>query len=120
MDIGDFDRQVIVRSRGAGEDGYGQPLDTWADVCTAWANIRHPSGVETIRAGGPASIVAASVRLWGYRTDLTATMRVLDVSGLQLPAQIAEADVYDIKAVLPDKSGREWVDLVCELVPRKP
>lgn len=120
MDIGEFDRLVIVQQRGPGEDTYGQPLDSWTDVCTAWANIRHPSGSETIRAGGPASLVAASVRLWGYRTDITASMRVLDVTGLALPEQLGDADVYDIKAALPDKSGREWVDLVSELVPRQP
>lgn len=118
MDIGDFDRLVLVRHRPLVQGDYGDKPGPWEDVCSTWANIRHQSGAEAVRGGAVTSLVGTSVRLWGYRTDLRADMVALDVTGLELPAELDQADTYNIQAVLPDKSGREWVDLVCELLPK--
>lgn len=86
------------------QDSAGQPLTTWVKVADVWADIRHKSGLETIKADAETSIVKASIRI-RYRTGIDAGMRVLHGSR-----------VYDIKAVLPDVATRQHVDLVCEVI----
>lgn len=87
------------------KDGIGQIIGTdWTDVATVWANIRHLSGTEAIKADAPTSTVRASIRI-RYRAGIDAGMRVLHGS-----------TAYDIQAVLPDEIGRRHIDLVCEVV----
>lgn len=69
-----------------------------------WASIRHLSGVESIKADATVSTVKASIRI-RWRPGLNAGMRV--VHGLR---------VYNVTAVMPDVGGREYVDLVAEVV----
>jgi SPP1 family predicted phage head-tail adaptor len=102
--IGRLNRRITLQQRTATQDALGQPLDTWSDVATLWADIRHPSGIETVKSAADVSIVKASIRI-RYRNDLDADMRV-----------VHGADVYTIQAVLPDDARREYVDLICEQV----
>lgn len=101
---GKLNQRVTVQRPAAGEDARGQPLTGWQDVATVWANVLHKSGLETMKADAPASVVQASIRI-RWRTDIDATMRVL--VGLS---------AYQVRAVLPDMVGRDHVDLVCEIV----
>lgn len=105
LDAGSLNRRITVQKKGAGEDEWGTPLpNVWIDVCRPWASIKNLSGLGAIKADAEASVVKTSIRI-RYRTDITAGMRVLHGS-----------TVYDIKAVLPDAAGREFIDLVCEVV----
>lgn len=104
MAAGQLNSRVSIQTRAAGQDALGQPSETWTTLATVWANIRHPSGSEAIRADAQASIVRASIRV-RLRTDVTARMRV-----------VHGAAIYDIKAVLPDVVRGEFMDLVCEVV----
>jgi len=100
-----LNRQVVIKSRTAGEDADGQPLETWTvTVATVWADIRYLSGTETIKGGAETSTAKASIRL-NYRTNLTTDMRV-----------VYGSTVFQIKAILPDASGQNWLDLACEVV----
>jgi SPP1 family predicted phage head-tail adaptor len=101
---GRLNRLVKIQAQTSDQDDTGQPLNTWADVASVWADIRLPNGLETIKAGATVSIVQASVRI-RYRTDVTAGMRVL-----QGPT------VYEILAVMPDVAGRRFTDLACQVV----
>ncbi|MNF12231.1 Phage head-tail joining protein [compost metagenome] len=67
-----------------------------------WANIAHKSGLETIKGAAPVSMVQASIRI-RYRADVDAGMRA-----------VCGGVVYDIKAA-PPNTGREYLDLVCEI-----
>lgn len=104
MNIGSLNRRVTIKKLTDGQDAIGQPVQTWTDVATVWANIKHKNGAETIRADQDVSIVQASIRI-RYRTGVTAAMRVHH-----------DSVIYEIKAVVPDAEGREFVDLVCERV----
>ena len=64
------------------------------------ANVRHRSGMSTIKADADVSITRASIRI-RRRTDVNAGMRVL-----------FDGQVYEIDDVLPGES-REYIDLVC-------
>jgi len=102
MQIGKLKNRIRIQQRGAGQDELGQPVDTWADLATVWADIAHPSGLQSIRADAESSVVKASIRI-RRRADVTAGMRV-----------VYGTTVYDIQAVLPNERSRDYVDLVCE------
>ena len=99
-----LNRLVTLQQLVDGQDSIGQPVQTWEDLAQVWANIRYLNGIESIKAGGETSVAKASIRI-RYRTDVTATMRV----------SIGET-VFQIKAVLPDESGKQHVDLACEVL----
>lgn len=103
MQAGKLNRRATIQKLGEGVDELGEPIPgVWVDVATVWADVRHNSGMETIKSDIDVSIVKASIRI-RRRTDITAGMRVL-----------ADGKVYDIRAVMDDVSGRVFSDLVCE------
>lgn len=105
MRAGDLNRKITIQKKGQGTDDWGTPLpNAWVDVCKPWASIKTLSGLGTIKADAQTSVVKTSIRI-RYRTDVVAGMHALH-----------GATVYDIKAVLPDDAGREFTDLVCEVV----
>lgn len=104
MQPGRLKHLVTIQRKTAGTDALGAPLpDAWEDYASLWANIRHLSGTESIKAGADVSVVSASIRI-RWREDITAGMR----------AMVGVA-VYDVEAVLPGPR-REYVDLVCQVV----
>lgn len=104
MRIGALNRSVTIQHLTADQDEIGQPDTTWADVATVWADIRHISGIEAVKADSTASTVKASIRI-RYRTGINAGMRLLHGS-----------TVYNIIAVLPDVAKKQHIDLVCEVI----
>ncbi|OYD50714.1 phage head closure protein [Acidovorax kalamii] len=104
MQAGRLNRRCVIQAPGTAQDELGQPIPGWTDVATVWADIRMKSGLEAIKAGAPVSVVAASIRI-RYREDVNAGMRV-----------VHNLVAYEIKAVMPDVSGRKFLDLACEVV----
>ena len=104
MQAGRLNRRCQLQSPSQSVDELGQPIPGWTDVATVWGDIRMKSGLESIKAGASVSTVQASIRI-RYRAGINAGMRV--VHNLQ---------VYEILAVQPDVGGREYVDLVCQVV----
>ena len=104
MQAGRLNRRCTLQSPSQSVDELGQPIPGWTDVATLWADIRMKSGMEAIKAGAPVSVVQASIRV-RYRAGITAGMRL--VHNLQ---------AFNITAVLPDMGGREYVDLIAEVV----
>lgn len=104
MQAGRLNRRCVLQTPGAAQDELGQPIPGWTDVATVWGDIRMKSGLEAIKAGAVVSTVQASIRI-RYRADVNAGMRV-----------VHNLVAYDIKAVMPDVSGRVFLDLACEQV----
>lgn len=104
MQAGRLNRRCVIQAPGTATDELGQPVPGWDDIATVWADIRMKSGLETIKAGAPVSTVQASIRM-RYRSDITAGMRVM-----------SNLTAYEIKAVMPDVSGRVFLDLASEVV----
>lgn len=104
MQAGRLNRRCVVQQPGTAQDELGQPIPGWTDVATVWGDIRMKSGLESIKAGAPVSVVAASIRI-RYRAGVNAGMRVMH-----------NLVAYEIKAVMPDVSGRVFLDLACEVV----
>lgn len=103
MTAGRLRTRIVITQRGTAQDALGQPVVTWNTVAVVWADIRHPSGVQAVKSDADLSIVKASIRI-RRRSDVDAGMRVT-----------AGADVYDIKAVLPD-ADRKYLNLPSEKV----
>ena len=98
-----LNQRVTIEHLVSGQDAIGQPVQTWTTLATVWADVRHLSGLETIKADAETSVVKASIRI-RYRADVNATMRAT-----------LDGRVYAIKAVLP--GGRKaWLDLACEVI----
>ena len=105
MQAGRLNRRCVLQAPGTTTtDEIGQPLPGWTDVATVWGDIRMKSGLESIKAGSPVSTVQASIRI-RYRAGINAGMRV-----------VHNLVAYNIVAVMPDVSGREFIDLACEQV----
>lgn len=104
MDSRSLNRIVSIQSPTATQDAAGQPIPTWATSISVWANIRHLSGIEGIKADSETSTVKASIRIKRGPT-VSAAMRVVHGS-----------TTYRILAVLPDEVCRDKIDLVCEVV----
>ncbi len=105
LDAATFNCLVTIESRSSSQDAAGQPVLTWSEVAQVWASIQNLSGVATLKTHADAdmSITRTSIRI-RWLAGLTAGMRVVHGS-----------NVYDIKSVLYDMVGRQYVDLVCHL-----
>ena len=104
MQAGRLNRLCTLQAPGTTTDELGQPIPGWTDVATLWGDVRLRSGLESVKAGAVVSTVQASVRI-RYRTGIHAGMRVL-----------VDSVPYEVLAVQPDVGGREYVDLVCQIV----
>lgn len=104
MRAGQLKTRISIERPSTATDELGQPIEGWADVAVVWGDVRHLSGTESIKAGAVTSAVNASIRI-RWMTGLDAGMRVL-----------IGAVPYAIKAVLPDMRGRQYVDIVAEVV----
>ena len=104
MEIGKLNRRVTIQQLVSGQDAAGQPVQTWTDVATVWANVAGDTGLRTIKNAGDvtAAIKRYSIRI-RFREGLDEGMRVL-----------LGAVPFDVKEVRMDYAGREWTDLVCE------
>lgn len=103
---GELRDPIHIQRKTGGKSGYGAPLpEAWENMTTKpiWANVKHLSGSESIKADADVSVVKASVRI-RWRVGITAGMRV-----------VYAGTVYDIEAVLPGAT-RQHIDLACKKV----
>jgi SPP1 family predicted phage head-tail adaptor len=84
------------------QDAEGQPTIGWTDVASIWADIRFVNGLESLKSDALVSVARCSIRIRA-RSGVTAGMRIAEGS-----------TYYDIKAILPDLTGRRFIDLSCE------
>ena len=106
FDPGTLKDRIHIQRRTSGKNRVGQPLpEAWENITLKRiaADVRHLSGLGTIRADAEVSVVRASIRIW-RRRDVSASMRVL-----------FGGDIYSIESVVPGPA-RECVDLVCKKV----
>lgn len=103
MKAGLLNSRIVIRHKVKGEDESGATVYSWQPLVALWADVRHLSGSETLRADAVQNTVRASVRI-RFNPRIRADMQL----------QTAGGALYDIRAVLPDLRGRAFMDLVCE------
>jgi SPP1 family predicted phage head-tail adaptor len=102
MRAGQLRHRLTLQQLAAGQDEIGQPVQTWTDVATDWGDVRFLKGIEAVKAGAPVSVADCSIRV-RFRAGVTAGMRYVEGS-----------TVYDIQTVLPDTTGKRYLDLACK------
>ena len=105
MRAGQLRYRVEILQRVKEKDKSGATVMVWRSLCKLWADVRHVSGSETMRHDVLSASARASVRI-RWRSDVSAEMR-LRVGGT----------LYAVRAVIPDFTRREFLDLVCESLP---
>lgn len=95
--------RVRIESLTSEMDAWGQSVESWRAIAEVWADVRHLSGLETIKADAQSAVTRVSIRI-RHRAGITPTMRV-----------IYDGVAHDIKAVLPD-GRRQFIDLACEVI----
>lgn len=99
-----LNRRITIQRKVTTQDGLGQPIESWVDVCKLWAHIKTITGSgfmsQEFTAGGKeVSRPTASIRI-RRREDITPDMRVLH-----------QGVIYEIRVVLPDLQDNRFVDL---------
>jgi SPP1 family predicted phage head-tail adaptor len=102
MRAGQLRHPVKLQALVPGQDETGQPTQVWSDVASIWADVRFVNGLETVKSNAPVSVARCSIRI-RYRAGVTAGMRIAEGT-----------TYYDIRAILPDDTGRRFLDLACE------
>lgn len=105
MQAGTLDDRIHIQRKTGSKDEWNTALpEAWENISTdrIAADVKHLSGLATIKADAAVSIVRASIRI-RRRRDVAGGMRVL-----------FDGRVYDIDSVLPGPA-REYVDLICKL-----
>lgn len=108
MNSQEYDKCISILRHSQARDQWNTPVpgsDQWLPITTGtiWANIKHLSGTEAVKANADVATVRASIRIQ-WRTGVDEGMVVQH-----------HAQRYKILAVLP-AAHRQHVDLVCELV----
>lgn len=104
MKAGSLRNLILLQTRDSGTDAAGQPVQTWTDLASVWADVRGANGMQTIKApldGVEINWYSFRIR---YRTDVDAAKRV-----------VFNGQNYDVKQVRHDFARKEWTDLVCEV-----
>jgi SPP1 family predicted phage head-tail adaptor len=94
--------RITLQRRDSGKDASGQPVESWPDIATVWADVLFQSGAEVMRAGADTAIVKCSIRI-RTRSDVNTGARVR-----------FKTKHYDVKSALPDSMDSAFMFLVCE------
>lgn len=105
MQAGSLNRRILIERKQVTEDPLGGEIVQWVPLAgdgMLWANIRFLNGTETVKLDTQIGTARASIRL-RFREDIDPTCRVTH-----------RGTVFEIKSVLPDLQGGEYVDLAVE------
>ncbi|SSY80304.1 phage head closure protein [Alysiella crassa] len=101
MQAGSLKNRVEIWRFHAVQDETGANVQEWAFFLRLWANIRHVSGSQAIKADTQTESVKASIRI-RFNEQIQ--------SGMQVRYR---GEIYQIDAVLHDYQHKDFTDLVC-------
>jgi SPP1 family predicted phage head-tail adaptor len=96
MRAGRLDRRVTIQRQEQTQDAYGQPVETWTDVATVWAEVRDITGKEFVSAQATQNAVQTKITI-RHRAGIVPAMRAVHGS-----------DTYNIESVL----GQDKISLL--------
>jgi SPP1 family predicted phage head-tail adaptor len=76
LQIGKLDRRITLQRSTQGQGLHGEPIETWSDFATVWANAYSGSGREFSAARQVNAEVSMQFQI-RYLDGLTTTMRIL-------------------------------------------
>ena len=101
MQAGKLDRRIVIQSRSLAQDGAGQPVETWATLCTVWANVEHLRGSEPFQ-GEQFNAQRKTTFKVRWRDDIDETMQVVfddDTYRVQSVVEIGRREGLEITAL---------------------
>jgi len=94
--------RITIERKTAGEDTWGQPVETWETVAIAPAEVWPLSGREFVAAQAEQAGVTTRITI-RYQAGIEPAMRITH-----------DGKTYNIRAVLPDPTARRHITLMCE------
>jgi len=94
-------RVTIERLADAGQDDYGQPIESWLTVGIVWAAVEPQAGREFVAAGALQAELIVKVRI-RYLAGITSADRVTH-----------DGRTYNITAVVDYRSEKRELVLMC-------
>lgn len=80
MKAGRLRHRVTIQNFTTTRDASGQPIRTWFDAATVWAEVAPISGRELVASGAVSA--EATIRVWmRFRRDVSAASRLLCLNG---------------------------------------
>lgn len=80
MNIGKMRHRVTIHNFTTARDSGGQPVETWNDGATVWAEVAPVSGRELVASGAVSA--EATIRVWmRFRSDVSAASRLHCLNG---------------------------------------
>ena len=80
MQAGRLRHRVTIQNFTLSKTPSGQPVESWADGKTIWAEVKGISGRELLAAG--VERADATIRVWvRFRTDISASSRLKVLNG---------------------------------------
>lgn len=111
MQAGLLRRRVTIQRPISARGGAGGIASDWEDVCTdVAAAIEGLSGREQFLAAQIQSEVDSKITI-RWRSGIKQTMRIVHVLA---PGSPEEVEIYNIESVIPDPTGRRWLELMCK------
>ena len=108
MQAGRLRDRLVVQNPTTTRSPTGQPVKTWSDTETIWAEVKGISGREQMFAG--AELAEATIRVWiRFRHDVTAASRLKVLTG---PFKGAVLNVTGMP--IPDAKGSQ-LEILCKL-----
>lgn len=108
MQAGRLRDRLVVQNPTTTRSPTGQPVKTWSDAETIWAEVKGISGREQMSAG--AELAEATIRVWiRFRHDVTAASRLKVLTG---PFKGAVLNVIGMP--IPDAKGSQF-EILCKL-----
>ena len=108
---GSYRRRADIEQQVQTKDSTGSIVPTWK---TLWRNV--PCSINQFQGRGHEAFAAQQVQAdvewkiaFRWRPDLDASMRVVEY----LDAARTKSTVYNVEAVLPDKTNRREITLLC-------
>ncbi|EDU1088608.1 phage head closure protein [Salmonella enterica] len=107
MQAGRLRDRVTIQNFNSSRDPSGQPVESWEDGATIWAEVKGISGRELVASG--TETAQATIRVWiRFRRDVTAASRLRVLTG---PYKGAILNV--IGQPIPDSRGIQ-LEILCK------
>jgi SPP1 family predicted phage head-tail adaptor len=101
MDAGKLRNRITIQQRTLVQDSYGQPIESWADFATVWAEIRSLSGRESLVASAVQGVTNYEINI-RFKAGITQSMRVA-----------YKSRYLDIQSIVTDFDLKKKTTLFC-------
>lgn len=101
--IGKMDRRITLQAKTEAQNSYGEPVPSWSEFATVWAQKIEMGGREYLASQQVAPEVVRRYRI-RYLSGLNESMRLVDEN----------AEHWDIQRIA-EGGRRQWLDITVKV-----